>query len=131
VTSPFTDPVTLTATGLPPGASYTFSPATVTPGAAGTTSTLTVSVPQQSTALRETSKTPLVLAILLLPFAALRRVRRKPYRLLALLALISMGTMMGCGVGGYFSKPQQTYTITVTGTSGALVHSTTVTLTVE
>jgi sugar lactone lactonase YvrE len=38
----FTQPVALTATGLPPGATVTFSPATVTPGSAGATATMTV-----------------------------------------------------------------------------------------
>jgi Abnormal spindle-like microcephaly-assoc'd, ASPM-SPD-2-Hydin/NHL repeat len=38
----FTQPVALTATGLPAGATVTFSPASVTPGSAGATVTMTV-----------------------------------------------------------------------------------------
>ena len=133
VNSPFTNVVALTATNLPPGATYTYSPATVTPGSAGASSIFTVSVPKQSAAMRDGSKTPLVLAVLLAPLALLRRTRSRTPRLLPwlLLILTSIGVITGCGAGGYFSETQQTYTITVTGTSGSLVHSTTATLTVE
>jgi hypothetical protein len=74
-----------------------------------------------------------MLAAQLLPLAALRRTRGRPPRLLLwlVLTLTSFGVMTGCGAGGYFNQPQQTYTITVTGTSGTLVRSTTVTLTVQ
>ncbi len=131
VTQPFTNSVALTATNLPPGATYTFTPAAVTPGSAGATSTFTVSVPKQS-ATHRSSQTPLILAALLLPFTMLRT-RGKPYRLLIWLiaSFALLGTSIGCGVGGYFSLPRQTYVITVTGTSGNLVHNTTATLTVE
>jgi YVTN family beta-propeller protein len=133
VNAPFTNVVTLTASNLPSGASYSYSPTTVTPGVAGAMSTLTVTVPKQSSALGRGSKTPLMLTAILLPLAALRRSRGGPPRLLLwlLITLTSFGVMSGCGVGGYFSLPQQTYVITVTGTSGTLVHSTTATLTVE
>jgi hypothetical protein len=130
----FTNPVTLSASSLPPGATYSFSPAVVTPGAAGANTTLTVSIPPQSSMASHSRRLgPIAFALLLLPFAYLKRYRREPQRLLLwmLVGLASLGTVSGCGEGGYFSQPEQTYTITVTGTSGALVRTTTVALTVE
>ncbi len=133
VNGAFNNVVTLTATNLPPGSSYTFAPTTLTPGSAGATSTFTVSVPKQSAALRRISKTPFALALLLLPLALLRRTRAKPPRMLMwlLLGLTSVGAISGCGSGGYFNQPQQTYKITITATSGDLSSSNTVTLTVQ
>jgi hypothetical protein len=130
----FTNPVTLSASSLPPGATYSFSPAVVTPGAAGANTTLTVSVPPQSSMASHSRRLgPIAFALLLLPFSYLKRYRREPQRLLLwmLVGLASLGTVSGCGEGGYFSQSEQTYTITVTGTSGALVRTTTVALTVE
>jgi trimeric autotransporter adhesin len=43
-----------------------------------------------------------------------------------------MAGLSGCGTNnGFFGQPSQTYTITVTATSGTLSHATTVTLTIE
>jgi hypothetical protein len=133
VNAPFTNPVTMSASSLPPGATYTFSPAAVTPAAAGANTNFVVSVPKQSAALRRSRLGTAALALLVLPFAWFRRSRGRPPWLLLwlLLGLASFGAMSGCGAGGYFSQPQQTYTIMVTGTSGNLAHSTSVTLTVE
>jgi hypothetical protein len=133
VNLPFTNAVTLSATNLPQGAAFTFTPSAITPGAAGATSTFTVSVPKQSATLYRSTRIPLVLAVVLLSFAALKRTRSKPYRLLIWLVVsfAFMGSAIGCGGGGYFNQPQQTYVITVKGTSGDLVRSTTATLTVQ
>jgi hypothetical protein len=135
VNGTFTNPVTMSATNLPSGATFTFTPATVTPGAAGASTAFTVSVPRQSNVVASRSRRlgPAAFALLLLPFACVKRYRRRPQRLLLwmLMGFASLGAVSGCGEGGYFSQPQQTYTITVTGTSGDLVRSTTVTLTVQ
>jgi hypothetical protein len=40
-------------------------------------------------------------------------------------------TACGGGGNGFFGQQVQNYTVTITGTSGALSHTTTVTLTVE
>jgi hypothetical protein len=134
VSSPFNDLVTMSASNLPPGATVTFSPAAVTPGTSGANTTFAVTVPPQTSMTARTSRLgSAVLALLLLPLTLIRRYRYKPQRLLLwlLIGLTTFSAMTGCGEGGYFSLPQQTYVITVTGTSGSLVRSTTVTLTVE
>jgi hypothetical protein len=149
--------VTLSASGLPTGATYTFSPATLAVGAGSTQVTLTINLPQVSAAtqtpvVRQTappvelaqnkpaSKLPfLALTLLLLPFAGgMRRASRKLGRMLPLLLLLVAGLAVlagisGCGgtASGYFGQAPANYTITVTGTAGALSHNTSVTLTVE
>jgi ABC-type transporter Mla subunit MlaD len=81
---------------------------------------------------------PFTLALLLLPFAGkLRRAGKRLGRMMSLLLLLAAGVsalagLTGCGAGiGFFGQAQKTYTVTVTGTSGTLSHSTSVTLTVE
>jgi hypothetical protein len=82
---------------------------------------------------------PFALAFLLLPFAGrLRRATKKLRRamsvlLLLLAAVVAPIGLNGCGSSGsgFFAQPQQTYTLTVTGTSGTLSRSTNITLTVE
>jgi ABC-type transporter Mla subunit MlaD len=67
----------------------------------------------------------------------LRRAGRRLKRAVSLLLLLGAGLVVaaglsGCGsASGFFGQQQTTYTVTVTGTSGTLSHSTTVTLTVE
>jgi hypothetical protein len=84
------------------------------------------------------SRSPICYGLLLLPFLAVggirRRLRAAPL-LLAALSVLSLGAatagLSGCGHGGYFGAAPASYVITVTGTSGALHHSTTVTLTIQ
>jgi hypothetical protein len=135
--------VTLSVSGLPPGAIAIFSPATLPAGSGTTTVTLTIQLPQTAAALHPTHDlgrrlAPFALALLLLPFAGrLRRAGRRFGRTVSLLLLLGVTLsaavgLSGCGsASGFFGQQQTTYTVTVTGSSGALSHSTTVTLTVE
>jgi len=81
---------------------------------------------------------PVALGLLLLPLAGMRRRLRKTlgrtiFTLLLLVAGASaMAGLSGCGTNsGFFGQPSQTYTMTVTATSGTLSHSTSVTLTIQ
>jgi hypothetical protein len=81
---------------------------------------------------------PMMFGMLLLPFAGkIRRSagKRGPFALLLLLALLvtSLAALSGCATknSGYLGNANTNYTLTVTGASGALSRSTTVTLTVQ
>jgi hypothetical protein len=136
--------VTMSASGLPPGAVATFNPPTVTPGSAGAPTVMTIQLPQLIAAIVPIStqaapQTPVLLRWFSLMFVAcgvlygLRRTRFR--RLFCAAAALAAATLMstGCGGGlpGRSSTPPGSYIITVTGTSGALQESTTVTLGVE
>jgi sugar lactone lactonase YvrE len=138
--------ITLTATGLPKGATYTLSPATIASGAGSTTVTLTVITPITTLSRnlpppgRAPDKWPLMaVALLLLPLAGrFRRAGRRLSRMLSLLLLAAAGltaaaALNGCGgvPSGYFGQAPSTSSITVTGASGSLNHFASVSLTVE
>jgi Bacterial Ig-like domain (group 3)/NHL repeat len=144
VGAPFTIPITLSATGLPPGATATFTPQVITIGSNPVNFTMTI-----QTAATGASRAPtglygtgiFALSLLLLPCSRKRR-KTGCIRLLALctalaLSLAAIGGLAGCGTGsGYFGQPSQNYTInvigTATGQSGAsLQHLSAVTLTVQ
>jgi hypothetical protein len=133
----FSNPVTLTATGLPAGATATFAPASVTPGSESASSVLTIQTGTAQAQMHRQERWPwLPAATLAFCIPLLWWRRRNRQRLLStglLCVLLSVGATMlsGCGGGYYAQPPSQTYTITVTGTSGSTQHSTTVTLTVQ
>jgi len=139
--SPYTAAINLSASGLPSGATANFTPATVTPGAAPASSVLTVTIP----ALVGGNHTPggrrgapavwsatLLLALLLAGNSRLRRTVSLA-RMAVLLLLLggAFTALTGCAPGTGFAVPQSTSTITITATSGTLVHSATVTLTLQ
>ena len=117
-----------------------FVPAAVTPGSESAASVMTVqtaSVLARTHAPHGQRRWPWMPTVTMASFIPLLWWRRRDrVRLLStglLCALLSMGAGMlsGCGGGYYAEPPSQTYTITVTGTSGSTQHSTTVTLTVQ
>ncbi len=150
VTPTFLYDVHLTATGLPPGATYTFTPATIPAGSASMPVTLTVQTAKNVASLSSPSKpggrntsgrdTALALGFFLplLGFSSVRRrLKTLPRPLTAVLvtlaSLAAVAGLSGCGAGGFFGSTASSgkYTITVTATSGSLVRSSTVTLTIQ
>lgn len=136
--------INLAVTGLPAGATATFSPSSIPAGAGPTTVTLTVTVPttaamQFQRSPHGMSPSPFVLGFIFIPFAVIRRRRllrlgRAAWMLVPLLS----GAVLIAGVGGCGGSsgtptqpPPQSYTLTLTATSGSLQNATTLTLTVE
>jgi sugar lactone lactonase YvrE len=137
----FTNPVALKATGLPPGATVNFLPATVTPGSSAAQSSMSIQTTTQQAGIRKHPApwpfaAPVFTCLLLLLPA--RRFRQGKHghkfftQLACIIALVGVGvSAIGCGGGFALPSTAKTYTITVTGTSGSDNHSTTVTLTVQ
>jgi sugar lactone lactonase YvrE len=135
--------VTFTVTGLPTGATATFTPDSipVNGGVQGVTMIVQTPSPMAHNSLPidplGRGTVPVVLALTLLPFAGSRKLQRKlGTHLLTLLwvagCLGAASTLTGCGAGvGFFLQPPQTYTLTVTATSGSQTQTNTVTLTVH
>jgi hypothetical protein len=132
----FNNAVTLSVTGLPTGATGSFSPASLTPGSGNGTSTLTVQTPAVASLARPNFwplSTPALALILMLPFRRWRRAWRGRLLLMVagLASLAGAVSLMGCGGGWGLTPPAQTYTLNITGSSGSDTHSTTVQLTVQ
>jgi hypothetical protein len=130
----YSNAVTFAATGIPTGATATFSPASLTPGSSAATTQLTIQTAAPVTAAGMGSGWPIAASIL--PLLGLlfgvRKLRRR-WVTLAVLLIASLGALTaltGCG-GGFGLKTSTSYSITVTGTSGAIQQTTTVQLTVQ
>jgi hypothetical protein len=100
--------------------------------------TLTITEPQQTALLQHaTNLLPLSLAFLLLPFAGrFRRNAGKLSRLCALFVFLLAGVcgsalLSGCGSRSGLTQSESVYPVTITATSGALSHSSIMTLVVE
>jgi hypothetical protein len=138
--------VKLSANGLPAGATFSFSPATVAQGAGTTAVTLTVQLPQATSAMQRSDgidgklasrMAPLALGLLLLPFAGrMRRAGKQlcrtiPTLLLLATAIAAVTGLGGCGSSDFLGQSQQSYAVTVTGVLGTVSQSTTVMLIVK
>jgi len=143
-------PITLTASGLPPGATAVFTPASIASGSAATSFSLAIKTVAPTAANLPPSPPmrapplPISAAVFLLPVLRNKRLRRRfarmPRTLLSALFVLIVGAatlgLTGCGSGGFFAQDPQSYTITVTATATSaanttLQHTTTVTLVVQ
>jgi hypothetical protein len=140
----FLNDLTVQVDGLPPGSTYTFTPSTIKAGSGSTQVVLNVQtssslsarnhLPQNGPSPR--NEVPVALGMLgLIGLGAVRKLRHKMPRammllLLALGSILPIAALSGCA-GGYFTLNPTTYTITVTGTEGAVQHAATATLVVQ
>ena len=132
----FSGVVTLSVGGLPPGATATFLPATLTPGNAAVNSTLTIQTAATGAAVQlPPSPWPLAApALALIGLFFVPGKRRRRWITLGVLLFASLGAvaaLSGCGGGFAMGSNSKSYTVTVTGTSSANIQTTTVQLTVK
>jgi sugar lactone lactonase YvrE len=135
--------ISLTVSGLPPGATATITPQVLAAGSGLTSVTLTIVLAKTTAALGGDDPSrrlaPMLVGLLVLPFAV--RIRRpgarSGRRVCALLVVMAgcslVAGLSGCGSSGsgFFGHPQQSYSIVITATSGSISHTTTVALIVE
>jgi hypothetical protein len=140
----FLNDLTVQVDGLPAGSTYTFTPSTITAGSGSTQIVLNVQTSSTLSARNHLpgntpsprNEVPIALGMLgLVGLGAVRKLRHKIPRtmmllLLALGSILPIAALSGCA-GGYFTLNPTTYTITVTGTEGAVQHAATATLIVQ
>ena len=134
----FASAVSFACSGLPSGGACSFSPATVTPsGQAAVTTTLTVTTAATSASLHR-NRQPLFPAVALAGALCLIGFRKRgslQFMFLLGLSVAGFGLLSGCGGGssgsGSSKPPPVISTVTVTATSGSLVHTATFSLTVN
>lgn len=132
----FNSAVSFACSGLPGNATCSFSPSTVTPSGSAVTTQLTIAVTSQASVVRRGSRpflpaTELAVAAC---FFVWKRRRVLCGALLVMLLFAGAKLLAGCGGGGSISGGggggvPQSYTVTVTATSGTIQQTATVTLT--
>jgi len=125
----FKSPVSFRCQGLPPDATCSFSPATVTPsGASASTTQLTITT-STSAALRHNSSPWLpgsALACALFGFLGFRKRRGLQILLMLAACVITLGLANGCG-----TSLSTASNVTVTATSGSMQSNAALTLTLK
>jgi hypothetical protein len=133
----FADAVSFACSGLPAGASCSFSPQTVTPSGAAASTTLTVN-DAASASMRDRNPVPLIPGVALAGLVCFFGCKRRRWQILAasVICVACLGAINGCsgggsGGGGTTTPQPISSTVTVTATSGTLSHTTTILLTVN
>ncbi|MFP5206497.1 MAG: Ig-like domain repeat protein, partial [Acidobacteriota bacterium] len=138
----YAGPVSFAMTGLPAGATVTFSPSSIAANGGPQTVTATITVPPSSAQLQASPQpngrplAPLALgAFALFGLAGMRRRGKAVRRLLCVLVLLAGGAatliLNGCGGTGFFTQAPKDYTVTLTAVSGPVQHSSNFTLNVQ
>lgn len=141
--APFTNPISFSCSGLPPGTACSFSPATVTPGSSPAIVVLSISTPKSLAELHPAAplSEDLLLFSMLLPGMVLSlsggiRSRRSPFTLLLIVVLATLLFQPACGGGGSAGPPtpptptpapapqpfSTTYPVVLTASSGTVQH---------
>lgn len=145
ITSTLPGPITLTFSGLPSTVTGVLTPSSIAAGSGATPVNFTVT----AASLLQTSRlkrppaahhsplgyAPAALALVALPLTWFRRRKRFASLLAAIIVLFGLTAgLSGCisaADTGYYGQTPQTYNLTVTATSGNLIRSTNLTLTVQ
>ncbi len=132
--------VILSDTGLPAGATGTFSPPQVTPGSTGGSSMFSIQLAPVAAGIPSPGPhpfnpiPPLAAGAGLLIFLRLRRMRGMLRTVALSMAVLLLGTaLVGC-TGGFLQPPSTSpgsFTVNIIGSSGSSTHSTTVTVVIQ
>jgi hypothetical protein len=134
----FNAAVSFSCSGLPTGASCSFSPATVTPSGGPVSTTVTITAPSATAAL-PTGPAPLLPpSVLVLSLGGLWWKMRRRWLSLCVLVAFAAGLCLlnGCGGGSSSGAPANTTppatsAVTVTATAGSAKYTTTLSLTIS
>ncbi|WP_185827377.1 chitobiase/beta-hexosaminidase C-terminal domain-containing protein [Edaphobacter aggregans] len=126
----FNAAVTFACSGLPTGASCSFTPSTVTPTAGASTTAFSISVPASSAAVRYNSSPLLPGTTLALALCFFGWRKRRGVQILFVLAISVFGFSMlfGCSTS---TKQSSTSSVTVTATSGSIQQTARLSLTIQ
>jgi hypothetical protein len=133
--------VSFSVVGLPPGATFTFSPTSVGVTGGAQTVTLAIQTPARAVAahlppITSAQGAGTLFAVLVLPLLLRRRPRSNLLRGL-LLALVCCGSLLtvagltGCASGTSSKSSPVISTMTVTATSGTVQHSAIINLVIQ
>jgi N-acetylneuraminic acid mutarotase len=133
----FNAAVSFSCSGLPTGASCSFSPATVTPSGGPVSTTVTITAPSATAAL-PTGPAPLLPpSVLVFSLGGLWWKKRRRWLSLCMLVVFAAGLSLLNGCGGGSSSgapanttPPSTSAVTVTATAGSAKYTTTLSLTI-